>query len=352
MVSVGGDIHKASGFAVVKDDGGRVVASFTFKNDRLGIGEFVDRLQAFRDVRVAVESSGNFWVKLYEALEARGFRVVLSNPARTKAIAEARIRSDRLDASTLADLLRAGLVAESYVPPKRVRDVRALLRYRVSLVRERTRVKNRVHALLDKHEVSVGFTDLFGARGRSWLRGLKLQGNDGLILKLALDEVDRLDGLIDEVSRVIARQAVEDPRVELLLGFKGIDYYTAMVVLYEVGDIDRFCSARKLVGWVGLCPSVHQSGEHCRRGGITKQGNKWVRWALVQAAHQAARHDPKLRRFFERVAARRGVQKAVVAVARKLAVSIYYVLKRGERYRGEDAGLRRRKVYRLRRMVS
>lgn len=121
-------------------------------------------------MRVAVESSGNFWVKLYEALEARGFRVVLSNPARTKAIAEARIRSDRLD------------------------------------------------------------------------------------------------GLIDEVSKVIARQAVEDPRVELLLGFKGIDYYTAMVVLYEVGDIGRFCSARKLVGWVGLCPSVHQSGEHCRRG--------------------------------------------------------------------------------------
>jgi transposase len=352
MVSVGVDIHKASGFAVVKDDGGRVVASFTFKNDKCGIGEFVERLQGFRDVRVAVESSGNFWVKLYEALEAKGFRVVLSNPARTKAIAEAKIRSDRLDASTLADLLRAGLVAESYVPPKHVRDVRALLRYRVSLVRERTRVKNRVHALLDKHEVSVGFTDLFGARGRSWLRSLKLPGNDGLILKLALDEVDRLDGLIDEVSRVIAGEAVEDPRVELLLGYKGIDYYTAMVVLYEVGDINRFCSARKFVGWVGLCPSVHQSGEHCRRGGITKQGNKWVRWALVQAAHQAARHDPKLRCFFERVAARRGVQKAIIAVARKLAVSIYYVLKRNEPYHGEDAGLRRRKVNRLRRMVS
>jgi transposase len=157
-------------------------------------------------------------------------------------------------------------------------------------------VKNRVHALLDKHEVSVGFTDLFGARGGSWLRGLKLPGNDGLILKLALDEIDRLDGLIDEVSRVIAGEAVEDPWVELLLGFKGIDYYTAMVVLYEVGDINRFCSARKPVrlGW--LVHQCSQSGEHCRRGGISKQGNKWVRWALVQAAHQAARQDPKLRR--------------------------------------------------------
>jgi transposase len=110
----------------------------------------------------------------------------------------------------------------------------------------------------------------------AWLRSLKLPGNDGLILRLALDEIYRLDGLIDEVSRVIAGEAVEDPRVELLLGYKGIDYYTAMVALYEVGDINRFCSARKFVGWVGLCPSVHQSEEHCRRGGIKKQGNEWV----------------------------------------------------------------------------
>jgi transposase len=166
----------------------------------------------------------------------------LSNPARTRAIAEAKIRSDRLDASTLADLLRAGLVAESFVPPKRVREVGALLRYRVCLVRERTRVKNRVHALLDKHEVGVGFTDLFGVCGRSWLRGLKLSGKDGLVFRLALDEIDRLDGLIDEVSRVVAGEAVEDPWVELLLGFRGVDYYTAMVVLYKVSCLYLLCA--------------------------------------------------------------------------------------------------------------
>jgi len=351
LVSVGVDIHKASGFAVVKDDGGRVVESFTFRNDRCGIGEFVGRIAAFRDVRVAVESSGNFWVRLYEALEERGISVVLSNPSKTRAIAEAKIRTDRLDASTLADLLRAGLVAESYVPPKRVRDCRALLRYRVSLVQERTRVKNRVHALLDKHEISVGFTDLFGGRGRRWLRGLRLPGNDGMVLRLALEEIDKLDALIGEVSRAVAKEAVKDPRVELLLGFKGIDYYTAMVVLCEIGDINRFSSARKLVRWAGLCPSLHQSGSSRRMGKIIKQGNKWVRWALVQAAHQAARHDARLQVFFERVASRRGVQKAIVAVARKMLVSIYYVLKRGEPYRGEDSRLRWRKVNRLRRLA-
>ena len=137
----------------------------------------------------------------------------------------------------------------------------------------------------------------------------------------------------------------------LLEGITGAGLGTHFYTCMEAGDISCFCSARKFDRWLGLCLSVHQSGERCRRGGITKQGNKWVRWALVQAAHQAARHDPKLRCFFERVAARRGVQKAIVAVARKLAVSIYYVLKRNEPYRGEDAGLRRGKVNRLRRMV-
>jgi transposase len=136
------------------------------------------------------------------------------------------------------------------------------------------------------------------------------------------------------------------------MGFKGIDYYTAMILVNEIGDINRFSSARKLVGWAGLCPSVHQSGGRCRMGRITKQGNRWVRWALTQAAHQAARYDPKLRSFFERVAGRGGRQKAVVAVARKMLVSIYHVLKREESYHGEGSELKRKKVNRLRREAS
>ena len=255
MINVGVDLHKRSGFAVIKDEDGSVLGSFSFKNNWRGISEFVQKLRGFKDVKVAVESSGNYWVRLYEELEENGIRVVLTNPMKTRAIAEAKIKTDKLDA------------------------------------------------------------------------------------------------LAEEASRAIAREAVKDSRVELLLGFKGIDYYTAMIIVNEIGDINRFSSPRKLVSWAGLCPSVRQSGGRCRMGGITKQGNKWVRWALVQAAHQAARHDGRLKAFFERVAARRGVQKAIVAVARKMLVSIYYVLKRREPYRGEDAGLRRRKLIRLRRLA-
>jgi len=161
-------------------------------------------------------------------------------------------------------------VAECYVPSREVRDRRALLRYRARLVRTRTMVKNRVHALLDKYELNHGFFDLFGVRGRRWLKVLRIPGSDGLILKLALAEIEKLDALVEEVSKAIAKEAVRDSRVELLLGFKGIDYYTAMIIVNEVGDISRFISPRKLVGWAGLCPSVRQSGGKCRMGGITK----------------------------------------------------------------------------------
>ena len=150
MISVGVDLHKRSGFAVIKDEDGSVLGSFPFRNNWRGISEFVQKLRGFKDVKVAVESSGNYWVRLYEELEENGIRVVLTNPLKTRAIAEAKIKTDKLDASTLADLLRAGLVAECYVPSREVRDRRALLRYRASLVRTRTMVKNRVHSLLDK----------------------------------------------------------------------------------------------------------------------------------------------------------------------------------------------------------
>jgi transposase len=140
MVSVGVDIHKRIGFAVFKDEEGRILGSFQFRNNWRGIGELVEKLRAFRDVRVAVESSGNYWVMLYEDLEKNGMRVVLSNPLKTRAIAEVRIKTDKLDASTLADLLRAGLVAESYVPSREVRDRRALLRYQMLLLRKLLRI--------------------------------------------------------------------------------------------------------------------------------------------------------------------------------------------------------------------
>jgi len=203
--------------------------------------------------------------------------VVLSNPLKTGGIAEAWINTDRLDASVLADLLRTNLVAESYVLPREVRDRRALLRYREGPIRSRVRIKNRVHALLDRREVAHNFNDLLGARGIRWLEDLELPGMDLLILRLALSEIRYLSGLLEELSRAITREAVKDERVELLMDFHGIDHYTAMVLVSKIEDIGRFSSPKKLVSWAGLCPSLHQSGLTLRTRGDHEAWEQVVR---------------------------------------------------------------------------
>lgn len=144
--------------------------------------------------------------------------------------------------------------------------------------------------------------------------------------------------------------ATNDRRIDLLLGFTGIDYYGALLLLYEIGEITRFSNPKKLVAWVGLAPSLHQSGNVRYNGRITRQGNKRVRWYLIEAAQHATRYDPKLKPFYERIARKKGHQKAVVAVARKMLVSIYYVLTRNELYHGDREDGRTRKLKNLERL--
>lgn len=151
MIYVGIDVHRAKGVAAIKNSEGMLLESHVYSNNHEGISRFVAKLKAYGDtVKAAIESSGNLWVQTYEALEENGFQVVLSNPFKTRAIADAKIKSDKFDASTLADLVRADLVAKSYVPPKEIRDVRAILRHRCILINSRTTVKNRIHSILDK----------------------------------------------------------------------------------------------------------------------------------------------------------------------------------------------------------
>ena len=276
---------------------------------------------------------------------------MLSNPFKTRAIADAKIKSDKFDASTLADLVRADLVAKSYVPPKEIRDVRALLRHRCILVNSRTAVKNRIHSILDKYNMRCEASDLFGLKGSEWLRNLHLPSFDREILELNLEQLENLDSLIESADRKIATIAISDRRINRLIGFTGLDYYAAMVILYEVGDVKRFPNPEKLVSWAGLCPSLHQSGNSLRTGSITKKGNKWVRWVLIQAAQNASRFDPRLKPFYDRVSRRRGSYKAVVAVARKILVSAYFVLMRDEPYNADREDLRAKKIKRMNKLV-
>jgi len=336
MRYVGVDICKWKCRAAVMDGDGSIIEEFTFPNDAEGIHDLASRLTT--EDRVVMESTGSVWSTLYNNLDERKIPVTLANPLKTKAIASARIKTDKVDARILAHLLRSDLVAECYVPPKELREIRALVRHRVSLVRARAAVKNRVHALLDEHGLRCEYSDMFGKGGSEWLRELELGSLDRLMLDNHLEHVGSLDAQIGRVDEEIRRRASLDEDVRLLLSLTGVDVYTALLIRSEIGDISRFPDYKRLISWAGLAPSLHQSGTVEIHGGITRQGSRMLRWIMVEAARSAVRHDDRMRAFYERVKHRRGDGKAVVAVACKMLKVIWFMLTRREVYQGRNVG--------------
>jgi transposase len=347
-VYVGIDVHKKYCQAALMNQLGQITHELRFDNNSEGASNLIDLAKTVDpQIKAIVEPSANFWVRIYDKLEDEGVEVKLSNPLRTKAIAEARIKTDRIDAKTLAYLLRGDLVAESYVPTRKNRERRALIRHRANLIQMRVDIKNRIHALLDKHELSHTYTDLFGKGGLEWLRGLQLPTPDHEILQSSLQIVETLNQQIRSMDIQIAKDATSEEKAKLLMTMPGVDYYAAMVLLSEIGDVHRFSSDEKLVSWVGLAPQVHQSGESNWTGHITRKGSKRARWILGQCAQSARQHDPRMREFYERIERKHGPQKAVVAVARKMLAIMYVMLIRNEPYHGENPRLTEQKHKRL-----
>jgi transposase len=354
MLYVGIDVHKKLCYACIKDRDGNVLEELTFPNKGHGIDTLLEVI-ADRKAKAVIESTCNLWIRLYLSLEEAGMEVILANPKKTKAIAEAKLKNDKVDASTLADLLRADLVAPCYVPPAEVRELRSLIRHRMNLIKDRTKVKNRVHALLDKYDLE-GFsgTDQFGKAGMEWLKSItgELSRVDQLILDANIRQIEMLNQLIDEVELKIAEESIESDDVKLLMTIPGVDYYTAMLFVSEIGDITRFSESNKLVSWLGLVPRVHQSGSTAYNGRITKEGSPRVRWTLIQAARIASRYDDHFAEKYHRIKHRRGDGKAIVAVAREIVVAMYHMLNRRERYRFSSEEFVSGKFKRLERKVK
>lgn len=336
MKYIGVDIGKWKCRAAVMNPEGVLIDEFTFNNDHQGIEDLASRLTP--EDRVVMESTGSVWETLYNHLDERHIPVVLANPLKTKAIASARIKTDKVDARILAHLLRGDLVAECYVPPRELREIRALVRHRAGLVRMRSTVKNRVHAIVDQHGLRCEYSDLFGKRSLEWLGRLELGALDRLVLDNHLQHVESLNGQIRRVDEMIRSRASMDEDVRLLLSLTGVDVYTALLIRSEIGSISRFPGYKRLVSWAGLAPSLHQSGTVEYSGGVTRQGSRMLRWIMVEAARSAVRHDERMRVFYERVKRRRGDGKAVVAVACKMLKVIWFMLSRREVYQSRNEG--------------
>ena len=286
-------------------------------------------LEDVGECRIALEATYG-WEWLADVLQDAGYELHLAHPMRTKAIASARVKTDAVDARTLAHLLRADLLPEAYIAPRELRDLRDLLRHRVALTRMRTALKNRVSAILAKHGIAAPYSDMFGVGGTQFLAELELQESPRRRLDSHLALIADFTREIDATSGEIDARAKADPYVAVLCQIRGVGRYIAMLIIAEVGDIDRFQTARRLCSWAGLTPTVRSSDGRARLGHISRQGSPPLRWALVEAAQHAARGGGPLRADYERIAKRRGKAVAKVAVARKILTLCFYGLRDGE----------------------
>jgi transposase len=330
MRVVGLDIHRVFAEAVMLEDG---------RTRRLGrVGMTRDHLAAFartltHDDHVVVEATGNASA-VAEVIRPHVGRVVIANPRQVRLIAEARIKTDVIDATVLARLYASGFLPEVWIPDEATLGLRRQVTRRTQIVRQRARLKTIVQSILHAHLVPpCPHADLFGSRGRAWLLAQPLPPDEGEAIARHLREHDRLTEDLRVVERELARDALADANVKRLMTIPGIDMVVAVGLIAAIGPVERFAGPDRLVAYLGLNPSVHQSGEgRPRHGRITKQGRNHARTMLVEAAWQAVRGPGPLRAFFQRVSTRRGPHVAAVAVARKLAVIIWHLLTRGEDY--------------------
>src|SRR5215213_9009713 len=261
-------------------------------------------------------------------------RVVVSNPRKTRAIAEAKVKTDKVDARILAQLLAADFLAETWVPDDRTRMLRRVVGRRTHLVRQRTRLKNQVHAILSRNLVpTCPHSDLFSQVGRRWLARQTLPADEERSVEALLRHLDFHGEELAAVERDIAIEAIDDPVAARLMTVPGVDVAVAMSLLAAVGDFSRFADPNSLVSYLGLNPRVRQSGNGpAVHGPITKTGRSQARGMIVEAAFSAARAPGPLRAFYRRVNQRRGTQVAVVAVARKMVVLCWHLVTKGEDY--------------------
>lgn len=326
--TVGIDVHKTESQIAVVDDEGEPIDERRIANDQLAVFA-----AEHAGSRAAIEASSNYYT-IYDTLSEQ-LEVTVVDPRQTRWIADSSKKTDRIDAKKLANLLRVGMVAESYVPPPEIRKRRALVRGRKKFVEQRTACKNEIHALLDQNGISYDGS-LWDEDGLEFLAEVDLDDPARLLLDQWLALLASLTEQIYELDREIERVAAEVPEVELLMTIPGVSSYSGLMIHAEIGEIDRFDRAAEVVSYAGLDPVVKESGETRTEGSISKEGSSYLRYILVMSATSAVHNakDPYLKGFYDRLRHHRGKphKVAIVATARKLLVSIFHMLTKEEPY--------------------
>lgn len=333
MIHLGIDHHKKYSHVVAMKDSGEIVWDGQLESDRAAFEILRETLPEGEPVQSVLEAGRN-WGTLYDALEELGLNPKLANPLKMRLIAETFTKTDKIDATTHAVILKAGLTPLVHVPCRQTRDQKNLLRQRIWLVKLQTMLKNRIHNVIDRnHQKPPERTDLFGAHGRAWLGGLQLREPDGKLLADDLELLETLRGHIRRTEKWIDETLQANPNMPIIMSLPGVGKLLGAIIALEIDTIDRFASPAKLCAYSGLANSTYSSGGKTRHGAMIPACNHHLRYAFVEAAWTAARVSPYFQAFFRRLKARKGAQDAVGAVGRKLCEITYFCLKQQRDYR-------------------
>jgi len=279
-------------------------------------------------VRAVIESmTGARFV--HDTLEQLGWEVLIADAQKVKGLAPLACKTDKIDARVLAVLSERDLVPAIWLPDPHIRSEREQARFRLHLVKHKSMLKHRIHSTMLSFGHPCPVSDLFGVEGRQLLERLQIPDPWRQTVDASLQLIDDLERQIAQINRDLKASGAEHPYVPLLLSVPGIEWVLAFTIASEIGEITRFPTAKKLCGYTGLCPRVHQSGEKDRRGPLTKQGPKYLRWAMLETTMHALRHPAYAERYQrnkKRLGRQRGARVAQIDIARKLTEAIWHML--------------------------
>lgn len=324
---IGMDLHKSTSTFCVMDKGGVVQREQEMRTSPEDVTKFIHSLGKKQKFSIALEPVSQ-WYVYADLLQGLGLEVHLAHPRKLKAISTATSKTDRIDAKVLADHLRTNHLPEAYFSPKQVRGWKETVRSRSALVHLRTQAKNRVHAVLFKNGLQSPPTGLFTKRGQVWLRSLTLEKQFTCSIEKYLSVIAHLDTEIKEMEIVLKQTVKETKEMELLKSIPGIGDVLSATILAEIGEVTRFKSPKQLQAYTGLVPWVRNSGGKQWSGHLTKQGSRWLRYAVIEATVALARTKASsdLKDYYLRIQSRKDQKTAVVATARKLLAIIWSVL--------------------------
>lgn len=350
MMYVGIDLGVDTCSASIVDEQGEIKDFLEFSNDESGWKELMNAIG--KDVDIAMEACTAAY-PIHDYLMTRGYSVSVGHPSTIKAITHSKSKTDQKDSEILANLLRLKYLPLAYIPSPEILEIRDLMRARAGTGQEITRVKNKIHGFLTKNGFRSKYkrkSDLFGKSGRELLDNIQMGGHRDCILETMVDHLDNLECQKERLQNEIAKISIKNQQVILLMSIPGIDYYSALIIINEIADVDRFDDHEKLCMYSGLVPSVWRSANVTRMGRITKNGPSLLRWALTMAVSTLIKYKNPIHEFYSRVSNRKKCKKiAHVAAARKLLVMIYYMLKNNEPCRWEIPGLTEKKTKALQR---